>query len=148
MKPNKVMKYLLGYSFGIYLAHMAFIGGFEIMVDKLGLELAPYSALEKLPITIMISAYCIMFIVVVRKIRLARLLLLGEASPRPQPARDVARERSVEPLQTRKRVCRSSRGVGIAPRNYSWRPSVCRLGLDPLWFGRQGELGLEPETPC
>jgi peptidoglycan/LPS O-acetylase OafA/YrhL len=99
MKPNKVMKYLLGYSFGIYLAHMAFTGGFEIMEKKLGLGLAPYSAMEKLPITVLICACCITFIVLVRKSRLARLLLLGEVAGTPAVATEATRQRSVKSLE-------------------------------------------------
>lgn len=99
MKPNKAMKYLLGYSFGIYLAHLAFTAGFEMMADKLGFELAPYSALEKLPITLLICGCCIIFIVFVRKNRLARLFLLGEATT-PNVAVAATRERSVKSFET------------------------------------------------
>jgi peptidoglycan/LPS O-acetylase OafA/YrhL len=98
MKPNKAMKYLLGYSFGIYLSHLAFTAGFERMTDKLGFELPPYSALEKLPITLLICGCCIIFIVFVRKNRFARLFLLGEATPRV--AVEATRQRSVKSLET------------------------------------------------
>ena len=93
MKPNQAMKYLLGYSFGIYLSHLVFTAGFEMMAHKLGFEFVPYSLFEKLPITILICACCIMFIVWVRKVRLARLLLLGEAPAKPQVDRNVTRQR-------------------------------------------------------
>jgi peptidoglycan/LPS O-acetylase OafA/YrhL len=99
MKPNKAMKYLLGYSFGIYLSHLAFTAGFERMTDKLGFKLPPYSALEKLPITLLICGCCIIFIVFVRKNRFARLFLLGEAAT-PRVAVEATRQRSVKSLET------------------------------------------------
>ena len=105
MKPNKAMKYLLGYSFGIYLSHVAFMAALELMADKLGFKLAPYSLLEKLPLTMLICVCCIVFIIFVRKNRLARLFLLGEATT-PSVAVEATRERSVKPLETPERSVR------------------------------------------
>jgi peptidoglycan/LPS O-acetylase OafA/YrhL len=105
MKPNKAMKYLLGYSFGIYLSHIAFMAAFEMIADKLGFKLAPYSFLEKLPITLLICVCCIIFIVFVRKNRLARLFLLGETTA-PSVAVEATRERSIKSFETPERSSR------------------------------------------
>ena len=105
MKPNKAMKYLLGYSFGIYLSHIAFMAAFEMIADKLGFKLAPYSFLEKLPITLLICVCCIIFIVFVRKNRLARLFLLGEATA-PSVAVEATPQRSIKSFETPERSSR------------------------------------------
>ncbi|HEY5813503.1 MAG TPA: acyltransferase [Terrimicrobiaceae bacterium] len=80
VKPSQALKYLLGYSFGIYLTHLVFMAGFEWSVKRLGLQLTPYSFFTKLPITFLICGCCILFIALVRKNPLARLILLGEST--------------------------------------------------------------------
>jgi peptidoglycan/LPS O-acetylase OafA/YrhL len=76
------MTYLLGYSYGIYLIHLAFIGGLELMLRKLNLHLAPYSTLEKAFFSLCICLCCMVLISLIRMNSFAKLVFLGEA-PRP-----------------------------------------------------------------
>jgi membrane-bound acyltransferase YfiQ involved in biofilm formation len=69
---------------GIYLAHAMFLEAFEFGASRPGCEIAPYSVLTKVLISILISACCIVFIWFARLNRVSAYLLLGEKPCQPR----------------------------------------------------------------
>ena len=70
--------FLLGCSYGIYLAHFVFVEAFEFVAARRGWHIKPYDVSEKLGIALAVCAACVALIALVRTARLARTLLLGE----------------------------------------------------------------------
>ena len=70
--------YLLGCSYGIYLAHFAFVEAFEFAAARRGWRIKPYDVPEKLGVALAVCAGCVVLIVVMRTWRPTRALLLGE----------------------------------------------------------------------
>jgi peptidoglycan/LPS O-acetylase OafA/YrhL len=75
---NIILTVLLSCSYGIYLSHFLFLEAYELVAPRLGISLAPYSAIEKLAISSIIVLVSILFIHVVRSNSRAAYLLLGE----------------------------------------------------------------------
>ena len=70
--------YLLGCSYGIYLAHFAFVEAFEFAAARRGWHIKPYDVPEKLGVALAVCAGCTALIALVRIWWPARALLLGE----------------------------------------------------------------------
>jgi peptidoglycan/LPS O-acetylase OafA/YrhL len=71
---------VIGCSYGIYLAHPLFLEAFQVIATRMGWELAPYSILAKLLMSLLISACCILLIWICRSSRISAYCLLGEAT--------------------------------------------------------------------
>lgn len=70
--------FLLGCSYGIYLAHFAFVEAFEFVAARRGWPIKPYDVPEKLGVALAVCVGCIALIAAVRTVRPARAMLLGE----------------------------------------------------------------------
>lgn len=75
--------YILTTTYGIYLMHHALIESLEVLADKTGLGLVPYSLGEKLLIVPAVCVVCIGIIYSLRHSRRLRYLLLGETTATP-----------------------------------------------------------------
>ena len=75
---------LLTCSYGIYLAHFAFLESFEVAAKKFGFALTPYSVTTKLVMGSLICGCCVLCILLARLHRLSAYLFFGEGK---MPAR-------------------------------------------------------------
>jgi surface polysaccharide O-acyltransferase-like enzyme len=83
--------YLLSCSYGIYLAHFAFIEAFEFLAVRRGWRIKPYDVPEKLQVAAGVCVACVVLIALVRTWRLPRLVLLGEPVAPGKPAARIQR---------------------------------------------------------
>ncbi len=70
--------FLLGCSYGIYLAHFVFVEAFEFLAGREGWPIKPYDVPEKLSVALVVCVACVALIALARTSRLARAWLLGE----------------------------------------------------------------------
>ena len=70
--------FLLGCSYGIYLAHFALVEAFEFAAARGGWQIKPYDVPEKLLVALAVCAGCVVFIALVRRNGALRAALLGE----------------------------------------------------------------------
>ncbi len=77
---HPALRTLLTCSYGIYLAHFAFLETLETAAKKLPYVLAPYSVGAKLVMSSLICLGCIVFVLLARLRRLTAYLFLGEAT--------------------------------------------------------------------
>jgi peptidoglycan/LPS O-acetylase OafA/YrhL len=75
-------RFVLTCSYGIYLAHVLFLEIFEFAAARLGHEMAPYSVLAKVLMSLLICSCCILLIWFTRLNRISAYLLLGETTRR------------------------------------------------------------------
>jgi fucose 4-O-acetylase-like acetyltransferase len=76
------LRTVLTCSYGIYLAHVVFLEGFEFFADKLGYRLTPFSLGAKALVGSLVCLSCVLCIEMARKHRISAYLLLGEADNR------------------------------------------------------------------
>ena len=75
---NRFILLCLGSSYGIYLAHFAFLETLEFVPPKLGFDMTPYSIMGKLLLTFIIIVLCVGLVWGARKNQWLALWLLGE----------------------------------------------------------------------
>ena len=86
---SAAIKYITSCSYGIYLAHFAFLQGFQYAAQKIGHPLTPYTVPTKAATAVVICTCCLGFIWIARLHRVTAYLFLGESlKPRP-PAQVV-----------------------------------------------------------
>jgi peptidoglycan/LPS O-acetylase OafA/YrhL len=75
-------RFFLSCSYGIYLAHPVFLEAIQFAASRLGYEMAPYSVVTKLLMSLVISLCCVSLIWLMRLNRLSAYCFLGEAADR------------------------------------------------------------------
>jgi peptidoglycan/LPS O-acetylase OafA/YrhL len=83
---SPVLRSLVTFSYGIYLAHFAFVEVFEFIAPKMGISLLPYTVSSKLLMAGLIFLCCVGFILFVRRYSLSSYLLLGEEGRASRPS--------------------------------------------------------------
>ncbi|TDU80834.1 acyltransferase-like protein [Prosthecobacter fusiformis] len=79
---SKICTIALGSSYGIYLIHHGLIEVFEVLAERLGFSLIPYSLSEKILVIPIVCVVCIILAMFIRRSPQLRYLLLGEAYKR------------------------------------------------------------------
>jgi peptidoglycan/LPS O-acetylase OafA/YrhL len=76
---NRMILYAMTCSYGIYLAHFAFLEVFEYAVETLGFSVAPYSAIDKIVVASFVSVLSVLAVFIARRHHLLAYACLGES---------------------------------------------------------------------
>ena len=78
--PIQKLNWFYSTSFGLFLSHHAIIEILEVFSAKFGFNLIPYALITRLLLTLVVFLIACLIIVIVRKSKVASLVVLGERS--------------------------------------------------------------------